>query len=192
MSAQTPLPPIPPPNQDPASPYPPPPKRQCLHPSPSSESISQKDSNLIHIENQRRELTKSIIENLGRDELEELLLEAALGHEEVMRSVVRVNGSSHGKGLSEDVCQDGSAMKRRSGRGEGCGDEGGKGGEGEDEGRDVGEERDGRGLGMDGLRGVDGGGPMQFHHVTKRQFEVRMVRIREKGFEAEEVNWGAG
>ena len=46
---------------------------------------------------------------------------------------------------------------------------------------------------MDGLRGRwSGGGPMQFHHVTRRQFEVRMVRIREKGFEAEEVNWGAG
>jgi hypothetical protein len=147
---------------------------------------------LSHIENQRRELTKSIIENLGRDELEELLLEAALVNEEVMRSVVRVNGSSHGKALPEDVSQDGSARKRRSGGREGGGDEGRPGGEVEDEDRDVGEEREGRGLGMDGLRGVDGGGPMQFHHVTRRQFEVRMVRIREKGFEAEEVNWGAG
>jgi hypothetical protein len=138
---------------------------------------------LSHIENQRRELTKSIIESLGRDELEELLLEAALGSEVVMRSVVRVNGSSHVKGLSENLAQEGSARKRRSGGREGGGDEGGPGGE---------EDREGRGLGMDGLRGVDGGGPMQFHHVTRRQFEVRMVRIREKGFEAEEVNWGAG
>ena len=144
---------------------------------------------MSQIEIQRRELTKSIIENLGRDELEELLLEAALVNEEVMRSVVRVNGSSHGKGLSEDVSPDGLARKRRSGGWEGVGNEGRPGGDGDEE---VMEEREVRGLGMDGLRGVDGGGPMQFHHVTRRQFEVRMVRIREKGFEAEEVNWGAG
>jgi hypothetical protein len=143
---------------------------------------------LKDIENQRRELTKSIIENLGRDELENLLLEAALGNEGVMRSVVTVNGSSHGKALSEDVPQEGSARKRLGARREDDGQEGGLGGE---DTRDVGE-RAGRGLGMDGLRGVDGGDLMQFHHVTRRQFDIRMMRIRERGFEAEGVSWGAG
>ncbi|PMD19086.1 hypothetical protein NA56DRAFT_660954 [Hyaloscypha hepaticicola] len=197
MSPQNPTPLILPTPQDPLStPSPPTPKRQRLHPSPSSNNISQKDSNLSHIENQRRELTKCIIENLGRDELEELLLETALGNEEVMRSVVRINSSSHVQVRSSSVNrgEDGSVREWRSGRGEGGGDQvlfGGGEEDGDGDGEGMGE-KEGRSLGMDGLRGVDGGGgcPMQFHHVTRRQFEVRMVRIKEKGFEAEGVDWG--
>lgn len=106
-----------------------------------------------------------------------------------MRSIVRVKRSSHVRALSEDMSREGLMRKWRNRR-----DEAGLGGDVEDEDRDIGEEREGSGLGMDGLRGVDGSGEgsMQFHHVTRRQFEVRMVGIRENGFEAEEVDWGEG
>jgi hypothetical protein len=141
----------------------------------------------VKLEDQRRHLTQSIISTLPRRELESLLLEAALGDEAVMGSIVRVNGlkrdvpsseaeesvqAGEERGFLIDAEQEGGTALARS--------DDGPGERSKEEvlnfegGRERGED-------MESIPSMGGDGPLQFHHLTKRQFEARMAMMREVG-----------
>lgn len=142
------------------------------------------------VEDQRRELTQSIISNLPRDKLEKLLLDAALGHAGVMQGVIAANSlkwvgapssednlskerapevlhqsqESHQEIVASEVLSDdGQTLDVRGLDGEGS----------------PGSVVTVVNVDMDTIPGMDGDGPLQFHHVTQRQFEKRKARIME-------------
>jgi hypothetical protein len=130
-------------------------------------------------------LTQNIISNLPRDELEKLLLDAALGNAGIMREVIRVNGvkrndstletsreaESVRDGMLEHESQDVAASVDNSVQN---GMDGGVNREDESPGSVVTVVN--VNMNMDGISGMENG-PLQFHHVTQRQFEVRKARI---------------
>ena len=137
----------------------------------------------MNIKDQRRELTQSIISNLSRDELEKLLLDAALGNAGIMSEVIRVNG------LKRDVSALETSREAESVRDERLEDENqdvaASGDNSVQNGMDGGMNREDENPGsvvtvvnvnMDDIPGM-GNGPLQFHHATHRQFEVRKARI---------------
>ena len=137
----------------------------------------------MNIKDQRRGLTQSIISNLPRDELEKLLLDAALGNAGIMREVIRVNG------LKRDVSALETSREAESVRDEMLEDENpdvaASGDNSVQNGMDGGMNREDESPGgvvtvvnvnMDDIPSM-GNGPLQFHHVTHRQFEVRKARI---------------
>ena len=139
----------------------------------------------MNIKDQRRELTQSIISNLPRDELEKLLLDAALGNAGIMSEVIRVNG------VKRDVSALETSREAESVRDEMLEDESqdvaASGHNSVQNGMDGGMNREDESprsvvtvvnanMNMDDIPGM-GNGPLQFHHVTHRQFEVRKARI---------------
>ena len=139
----------------------------------------------MNIKDQRRELTQSIISNLPRDELEKLLLNAALGNAGIMSEVIRVNGlkrdvsaletSREAESFRDEMLEDGSQDVAASGDNSvQNGTDGGMNREDESPGSVVTVVNVNRN--MDDIPGM-GDGPLQFHHVTHRQFEVRKARI---------------
>ena len=137
----------------------------------------------MNIKDQRRELTQSVISNLPRDELEKLLLDAALGNAGIMREVIRVNG------LKRDISALETSREAESVRDEMVEDErqdvAASGDNSVQNGMDGGMNREDESPGgvvtvvnvnMDDIPSM-GNGPLQFHHVTHRQFEVRKARI---------------
>jgi hypothetical protein len=144
----------------------------------------------LNIKDQRRELTRSIISNLSRHELEKLVLDAALGDARVMREVIRANGGKRDDSsadisrepasardvLVEDECQEFTAarddLNRLGTMAEDVADEG------ESPGSVVTVVNVNRT--MDDIPSMgETDGPMQFHHVTQRQLEARKAWIKE-------------
>jgi hypothetical protein len=139
----------------------------------------------MNIKDQRRRLTQSIISNLPRDELEKLLLDAALGNAGIMREVIRVNG------VKRDVSALGTSREAESMRDEMLEDESqdvaASGDNSVQNGMDGGVNKEDESPGsvvtvvnvnvnMDDIPGMENR-PLQFHHVTHRQFEVRKARV---------------
>ncbi|KAH8792774.1 hypothetical protein F5882DRAFT_487074 [Hyaloscypha sp. PMI_1271] len=152
--------------------------RKRHHQSPLSSSPHPKRMN---IKDQRRGLTQSIISNLPRDELEKLLLDAALGNAGIMREVIRVNG------LKRDISALETSREAESVRDEMVEDErqdvAASGDNSVQNGMDGGMNREDENPGsvvtvvnvnMDDIPGM-GNGPLQFHHATHRQFEGRIA-----------------
>jgi hypothetical protein len=108
---------------------------------------------------------------LPRGELEKLLLDAALGNVAVMQEVIKANGLKKAGMPASGVVLDQESRMEESSRSP-------EPQEATQE-RNLEVERKKECMDMDGLKGVDGEGPLQFHHVTRRQFEVRKVRIME-------------
>jgi hypothetical protein len=158
-------------------PHPRRPKR--LKQTSSAESHPpQKRIKVKDIKDQRRELTQSILSTLPRDELEKLLLDAALGNTAVMQEVIKATGlKKAGISAFGDVLDQESSLERANPSPEHQEADG----DGDDS-RDRNLEVKGKKKGcieMDSLKGVEGEGPLQFHHITRRQFELRKARITE-------------
>ena len=139
----------------------------------------------MNIKDQRRGLTQSIISNLPRDELEKLLLDAALGNAGIMREVIRVNGVKHNdsaleisreaESVRDEMLEDESQDVAASGDNSVLnGLDGGVNREDESSGSVVTVVN--VNMNVDGIPGMENG-PLQFHHVTQRQFEARKARI---------------
>jgi len=150
--------------------------RKHIRSSPSTTLLQPTSKRRKHnVKDQRRDLTRSIISNLPRDELERLLLEAALRDAEVMQEVIEANSVKRTPGLPQEerlVAPEISVDVE-------VGDDLVDGPEARVEEVLALEEVGDRGENMDEIKCMDADGPLQFHHVTRKQFERRKTMVME-------------
>jgi len=154
-------------------------KRTRAATSLESATTSQPAPKRISIKDQRRELTESIITTLPRDALERLLLDAALGNAVIMQEVITANNLKRADGpfpvqiMEKERSLDPPNQNPRFRRD--CGPselavvepiqdsaDGAQASSNED---------------LSTISTHDDTRPLQFHHITHRQFEARKAQI---------------
>jgi hypothetical protein len=157
-------------------------KRTHAAASPENATASQPVPKRISIKYQRRELTRSIIATLPRDALETLLLDAALGNAGIMHEIITANSLKRAdvpspertvhqpsQRQSPPLRQGAVAASERAVVGSGD-RQSHEGADGARDGQSSTED-------LETISTYEDIGPLQFHHITYRQFEARKAQI---------------